>query len=367
LLHGLLLRDYGQKLPAARLADLLLVMAGWGLSLCGLFAFFRGLCFCYETARLALRANLPAHDTLLQRLRTTLLDVVPARWLRRRKDWDVAVDLHDVPYYGDKDSTPGVRRGQRKNGTDKYFTFATAVLLNKGCRYTVALLPVESPKPEPIVRAVLAQLQQAGIQVRRLLLDRGFYAAEVVQLLQQQKVPFIMPVIKRGRLGDDGQATGTLAFFRQSQEGFFEYRWKKRGKKNGLEVVVNVAVTFTTGRRGKERRLVYAYWGLSGVSGLWLRGQYKRRFGIETSYRQLNQGLARTCSKDRRVRLLVIGLALLLRNVWVLLHREQLAQRRGNGRVLQLHRLRLALLLHWLGLAVAEDLGLVLMIDLDPT
>jgi Transposase DDE domain len=365
LVRGLQLRDCGQKLSAERLADLLLLMAGWGLSLCGLFAVLRGLRCCYETARLALRANLPDHDVLLDRLRGCLLDVVPARLLRRR-DWDVAIDLHDVPYYGDPASTPGARRGQRKAGTDKYFTFATAVLLNHGCRYTVGLLPVESPRPEPVVRLLLDQLRQAGLHVRRLLLDRGFYAAEVVRLLQQRRVPFIVPVIKRGRLGGDGQASGTLAFFRKSRGGLFTYRWRRRGKKNGPEVEVRVAVTFAPGPRGKRRRLVYAYWGLGAVSGPWLAAQYRRRFGIETSYRQLNQGLAPTSSKDRRVRLLLVGLALLLRNVWVLLHGEVLARRRGGRRVLQLHRLRLGLLLLWLGLAVAEELGLVLALDLAP-
>jgi len=367
LARGLRLRDCGAKLPAERLADLLLLMAGWGLSLCGLFAALRGLRCCYETARLALRANLPGHDELLERLRACLLDVVPARLLRRRRDWDVAIDLHDVPYYGERDGAPGARRGQRKGGTDTYFTFATAVLLNHGCRYTVGLLPVQSPKPEPAVRLLLGQLRQAGVRVRRLLLDRGFYAAEVVRLLQERRVPFIVPVIRRGRLGDGGKASGTLAFFRKSRGGLFTYRWRRRGKKNGSEVEVQVAVTSAPGRRGKRRRrLVYAYWGLGAVSGPWLAAQYKRRFGIETSYRQLRQGLAPTSSKDARVRLLLVGLALLLRNVWVRLHGEVLARRRGGRRVLQLHRLRLGLLLLWLGLAVAEELGLVLALDLDP-
>ena len=44
---------------------------------------------------------------------------------------------------------------------------------------------------------------------------------------------------------------------------------------------------------------------------------FRKRFGIETSYRQLGEGLAQTTSRDRRYRLLRVGLALLLRNVWV--------------------------------------------------
>ena len=42
---------------------------------------------------------------------------------------------------------------------------------------------------------------------------------------------------------------------------------------------------------------------------------YRRRYGIETSYRQLNDGKGRTTKKDQAYRLLLVGLALLLRQV----------------------------------------------------
>jgi hypothetical protein len=47
------------------------------------------------------------------------------------------------------------------------------------------------------------------------------------------------------------------------------------------------------------------------------RRKYRQRFGIETSYQQLNQGKGRTTKKNLVYRLLLLGLALLLRQVWV--------------------------------------------------
>ncbi|MBI3965245.1 MAG: hypothetical protein HY329_06390 [Chloroflexi bacterium] len=47
---------------------------------------------------------------------------------------------------------------------------------------------------------------------------------------------------------------------------------------------------------------------------------YRQRFGIEASYRQDNQVRARTSSRDPRLRLLLMGLAVLLTNLWVYLH-----------------------------------------------
>ena len=51
-----------------------------------------------------------------------------------------------------------------------------------------------------------------------------------------------------------------------------------------------------------------------------IRETYRKRFGIETSYRQMNEARIRTCTRDPRQRLLFVGIALVLRNVWVWLH-----------------------------------------------
>jgi hypothetical protein len=58
------------------------------------------------------------------------------------------------------------------------------------------------------------------------------------------------------------------------------------------------------------------------------RRRYRERFGIETSYRQKNQGRGWTTSASVEYRLLLEGLALVLRQVWVYLT-QQLARDRG--------------------------------------
>jgi IS4 transposase len=47
---------------------------------------------------------------------------------------------------------------------------------------------------------------------------------------------------------------------------------------------------------------------------------YRKRFGIETSYRQMNEARIKTSTRDPGQRLLFVGIALVLRNVWVWLH-----------------------------------------------
>ena len=51
-----------------------------------------------------------------------------------------------------------------------------------------------------------------------------------------------------------------------------------------------------------------------------LRALFRKRWGIETSYRMVNKFLARMTSKLYGIRLLYFCLAILLYNLWVLLN-----------------------------------------------
>ena len=107
-------------------------------------------------------------------------------------------------------------------------------------------------------------------------------------------------------------------------------------------------------RRGRQR-LVYAYWGFRPGSLAWVQQTYRRRFAIEASYRQAHEARIRTSSRKPLVRLFYVGVALLLRNVWVWLHGQVLSSPQRGGRRLNLHRLRFKTLLGWLH-KVVEDL-----------
>ncbi len=61
------------------------------------------------------------------------------RQLRKRLQ-DLAIDLTLIPYHGrpfrDRDE---IYRGQAKDGTSHFHAYATAYVIRKGCRFTVAL------------------------------------------------------------------------------------------------------------------------------------------------------------------------------------------------------------------------------------
>ncbi len=81
------------------------------------------------------------------------------------------------------------------------------------------------------------------------------------------------------------------------------------------------------------------------------------RFGIESSYRQMHEARIRTTTRRPVVRLLYVGIALVLRNLWVWLHYTILSMPRRGGRVILLERLRWETLLLWLLHVVEEAFG----------
>jgi hypothetical protein len=107
-------------------------------------------------------------------------------------------------------------------------------------------------------------------------------------------------------------------------------------------------------RPGEKDVRVYAFggWGPDEEARVRRRARlaqraYRRRFGIATSYRQQNACKGRTTKKDVCYRLLLVGLALLLRQVWAWLT-GPIARARGLKPTQWVQELPLATLLDWL-------------------
>jgi hypothetical protein len=169
-----------------------------------------------------------------------------------------------------------------------------------------------------------------------------------------------MPLPLRGRRADHPAGpSGSRVFAYAGRSGWGEYTLTNA---RGRPATVRVGIKCRNrrgerGRHGRER-LVYAFWGLVPPSTEWLRQTYRRRFGIETSYRQMNQAKVTTCTRNPLVRLFLVGVALILRNVWAWLHWQVLSSPRRGGRVLRQERLRFKELLLWVQHVIEDEFGL---------
>jgi Transposase DDE domain len=329
--------------------------------LCSLSAacFFLATAPSRETIRQATLKALAARDELLRRLNRALTVEVP-RPLRRRPQ-QVAIDLVLIPYHGQPMlDLSEIYRSQAKSGTSHFHAYATAYVNYRGQRFTLALTVVErGEKLQEVLKRLLRRLARLGVRVRRLLVDRGFWSVAVIRYLQAARYPFLMPVVLRGRKDDHPQGTsGTRVFAVRKRGGFDEYTLTAADKQKA-RVRICVHCRNYNGQWGRHGRqaLVYAFWGIEPSSTAWVRETYRKRFAIETSYRQLHQGRARTNTRNPLVRLLLVGVSLVLRNVWVWLHYAVLSTpRRGNPRY-NLERLTLKGMLLWLQHQAEDELG----------
>jgi hypothetical protein len=301
---------------------------------------------------------------LERRLNHALADRLPRGLLKKARP--LAVDTHNDPYYGKPHKRANeLRRGKRERGTSRFHCYATLCVLHRGRRYTVAATYVwKRDTYEQVVRRLLERAKALGLRIRYLLLDRAFYNLAVVKYLQSIRCPFLMPVVHRGRRPKGKtpeqlkKLKGTRRFLCWRRSGFSRHQMDNRKARTTVKIAV-ACRTYKT-RTGKVRRkapLVFAFWGFRPHSPAWARDQYRTRFGIESSYRQMNQARARTCCRNPRIRLLLVALALLLRNLWVWVHDQVLGQRRGTGIQLHLHLLRFRTLLLMLQRCAEETLG----------
>lgn len=333
-------KPYHQSVSVSDLLNLLLLMAAHTASL---FATVRRFfSFSHETASRAVKANLPGRDRLVSGLVQALYDVALFSRQDRRRRWLLAIDTHSIAYYGQK--TPGVLGGPKKQGTKWFFGYATACLLHGHRRYTIALCPLDAPmKPHDIVRTLLEQIATHGLKIRGVALDSAFDSGDTLLLLQERGVAYTVPLRRKGK--------GNNARNRCFEGRHRLIRWTEWTTERSRRRVKTRVLLW----KGRGKTMAFAFQGFGGEQARDIHQQaeqqrqlYRRRFGIETSYRQKNQAQAQTTSKDPVYRLLLEGLAYLVRQVWVVLT-EQLARHRHAQATAWLGELPLALLLDWLG------------------
>ena len=305
----------------------------------------------------ALRAGLPKTLSVLERrLNAALTDALPRRL--RRRAWRVAIDWHLVPYYGQPlASRNELYYGKPRQGTKHFHAYATACIVQHGQRYTVALSWVRRHETTvTALKRLLAQIRGLGLKIKCLLLDRAFFNVPVTAWLQEERLPFLMPVMFRGRPPKRGKPRTGLHRLRRQPAGWYEHTLKNGSR----QVTLSVVVAYRTHRhrrdgRRVQQKLLFAAWRVSGTPQE-IRTLYRKRFGIEASYRQLRQGRIYTCTRDPHLRLVFIAVALLLRNLWVWLHAERLALPGPDGPEVQLQRLRFKRLLDWIAQVVLAQL-----------
>ncbi len=260
-----------------------------------------------------------------------------------------AVDFTLIPYYGDAENDGDVTRTKAKKGTNNFFAYATIYTILRNKRYTLAVKHVrKGEKLTDVIDFLLGELTDTGLRVGRLYLDREFYTIDVINHLKQRGTPFIIPCVARGKSG------GIRALLKGKKSYSTTYTMKSGEKEATFRV--NVDARYYRGkwnRHGMEY-FAFAVHGINIPAGKTHR-EYRKRFGIETSYRLMNAARARTTSRSPTLRLLYVALGLLLMNLWIYLHWLYISVKRQGGR--KLSEWRFKTMLRQVARAIEDTLG----------
>ena len=314
-----------------------------------------------QTIRNALARTMPDLPELERRLNRALATDLPKALFRKARM--VAIDLTLIPYHGQPSrDVKEIFRSAPKSGTTHFHAYATAIVLDHGHRYTLALTRVEyGESMKEVVKRLVRIVRSRKVKIKFLLLDKGFFSVDVIRYLKRAGHGFIIPAFPRGRKPKPPKRLSGLRAMKKWNNGYYEHTLTSEvgGRHRSVRVTICVASKGyrckKTGNR-KTKKMMHAIWKVR-LTPKEIREIYRKRFGIETSYRQMNEARIRTCTRDPAMRLLFIGIALVLRNVWVWLHFQFAKNKWAAEPKLSLNLLRFREMLHWIEQVVESMLA----------
>ena len=230
---------------------------------------------------------------------------------------EVAIDCHDQPFYGKSEQAEGLWVGaEAKNGTTKVYRVATVYLIKNGHRLTLAIkfvLPLETAKE--IVEYLLKQLRRLELEIKCLYLDRGFGSIEIARYLKEVSQTAIVACPIRGKTG----GLKGLCVGKKSYRTRHVFKSAKHGQEE-VEMAMFKGFTTTTKKGKKVRKAKWLAYILVNcdeqMSAKKVKENYRKRFGIEASYRCAKKVRGWTTSTNAAYRFMLLGMSFLLTNIW---------------------------------------------------
>ena len=257
-------------------------------------------------------------NLLLRRLAMTILDPDRSRI--------VSIDFIDNPYHGDHYADEGeLCTMAPKDGTTTCHRYCTAYVVSNGKPVTLAMTYVRNDEDEAdAVERVLARVENYPFEIDLLLADSGFFNERVIRRSREIAATVVHVPKKGDRMKDK------LDVHKSYMTTYCIYKNRERE----LCVPLAVAVSYRNGDRNKHGEVVRGYvaCGVADKSPKQVERLYRRRSGIETTYRLLRQARGTTTTRDPVVRFAIMLVAALLENLWLVLRWAVVARPQWGGR-----------------------------------
>lgn len=228
---------------------------------------------------------------------------------------DVAIDVHDWLFYGDE-NTPKVANTNPEQGTNLAYKFATICIVSPNARFTLDWTILEDGSTDELAAAIrqLVSTAREYARINRVYCDREFYRVHLVKTFKDLDVELVMRASK---------TRGIQRRIEERDENRFitDYEMVRKQQPTGRTTVRLVVVPHRT--REDDYFCLVTTRELDSDDVEFaepLAQAYRRRWGIETSYRKVGEFLPRTSSPTFSVRLFYFLFAVALYNLWVLVN-----------------------------------------------
>ena len=225
--------------------------------------------------------------------------------LLNNRKFDIAYDVHEVCYYGKP--MPYVCGGKFKDGTSNFLKFLTCSIVVSGKRFILDIIPIHPlNKIDKLLEKSLMKVKNK-IKINMVYLDRGFDKASIINVLNKNKIKFLMPKVK----------TLTVKSWFDKSEGC-KARIIPNFKIGGGKEKISAKLILVDDDLGIKRAFI-SNWDIAPPVAYRLYELYSKRWGIEISYKQIKHDFKpRTTSKNYNIRFFYFLFSACLFNIWVL-------------------------------------------------
>ena len=248
---------------------------------------------------------------------------------------DVAIDEHDMPSYARAMNMAYAVFSRYKKGTKKFHRLATLHCVVDGHRLTLGVEVVRREDDTAgTVRRLLWRARRRGIRMSSITIDRGFHSVDVIETIKATGIPLVMPAVKLDPVKE------IIAKYKAGEREAVSAHTITNGTGRSTtytlvilkKVVLKKEYAGMTPEHGRlaklhddDARVRQYHLFATTISEGWIGGDphrvaefYRRRWGIENSYKNYEQMRPRTTSTDYSVRILLWFIPFILYNVWIL-------------------------------------------------
>ena len=224
--------------------------------------------------------------------------------------WTTAIDTHYEPFYGES-TNEWIHRYKPDKGCKGSYKFITISIVIGDMKFTLLALPVMRGEYQEDLVEELINLARKHLRINLVLLDRGFYAGNIADRLKALQINYIIfaPQNKKNKkfLGETPEFSSRFLYHELPT-----YRIKNPGK---VKVKLLIIKDFV------DWKSLFIYdWifctNLSNLKALSYVKLYKKRWGIETTYRMFGKFRITTTSINPIVRYFLFLVVILIYNLW---------------------------------------------------